>query len=47
MALGAVTALNSQFKVPGSSAVLVVDNRPEMRSLFRYFIEEAGGRFDS
>jgi CheY-like chemotaxis protein len=24
--------------------VLVVDDRPEMRSLFRYFIEEAGGR---
>jgi two-component system CheB/CheR fusion protein len=24
--------------------VLVVDDRPEMRSLFRYFIEGAGGR---
>ncbi len=24
--------------------MLVVDDRPEMRSLFRYFIEGAGGR---
>ena len=43
-------ALNDRRSDPATEGsridcrVLVVDDRPEMRSLFRYFIEEAGGR---